>query len=59
MSEEGHRYTFSGFPGPYWEAKARRESVNTPETKGPDGMVDSSEVEGEGPPDDKEMRNES
>ncbi len=26
MSDDGHRYTFAGFDGPYWEAKARREA---------------------------------
>lgn len=24
---EGHKYTFSGFKGPYWEAKAAKEAA--------------------------------
>lgn len=27
MSEQGHKYTFAGFPGSYWEAKRLREAA--------------------------------
>lgn len=27
MSDDGHHYTFGGFPGPYWEKKALQEKA--------------------------------
>jgi len=29
VSEQGHKYTFAGFDGPYWEKKAEREAAMT------------------------------
>lgn len=45
MTEQGHKYTFHGFHGPYWEAKEKKAEAEKLRLTEGDGWDDRDEEE--------------